>query len=253
MKAEKITQTAEAFNENVSNSMKWFQESSSVLFETQSKQIKFATDMYVNLLNSYFGNFETKNYANPTFGAEKMTEMITMNINHISKMTEENLKVLNDFSTQAASAFFVKESMEKLIDFYKKQVEMMNTFNQNAVGAFMKETEISNMFMKPFSQNLKNEFGLTSQLFNEGFKDLVASFSNFSNPSLDTNKQLMGDVAHKMQSMFKNSIDLWADILNSYNARKNNVAEPIEKPVKHQESAKEHHVSAKNKLHAVHI
>lgn len=250
MKAEKITQTAEAFNENVNNSMKWFQESSALIFETQSKQVKFATDMYANLLNAYFGNFESKNYSIPTFGSEKITEMIVINVNHIAKMAEENLRVLNEFSNQATSVFFVKESMEKLIDFYKKQVEMITAFNQNAMDAFMKETEISNMFMKPFTQNLKNEFGLTAQLFNEGFKDMMASFNNLSNPSMDTNRKFAGDIAEQMQTVFKNSIGLWSEILNNY-VTKNHTAEPVEKPAKH-ESAKEH-VSAKNKVHAVHI
>lgn len=250
MKAEKITQTAEAFNENVNTSMKWFQESTALLFETQNKQMKFATDMYVNLLNSYFGNFESKNFSNSSFGTEKMTEMITINIDHIAKMAEENLRVLNDFSTQATSTFFVKESMEKLIDYYRKQIEMMTTFNQNAITAFMKESEISNAFMKPFSENLRNEFGLTTQLVSEGFKDMISNFSNVSNPSFGTNQKFVGDMTNQIQAAFKNSIGLWAEILNNYStANTNGKTESTDKATKHTETAKE----TKSKVHAAHV
>lgn len=255
MRTEKITQTAEAFNENVNTSMKWFQESTALIFETQSKQMKFASEMYMNLLNSYFGNFESKSTSNPAFGTEKMTELIAINIDHIAKMAEENLKVLNEFSTQASSTLFVKESMEKLVDYYKKQIEMMTAFNQNAINAFMRETEISSMFMKPFSENLRNEFGLTSQLVNEGFKDMVASFTNLSNPSFDTNRKFVGDMANQMQSVFKNSIGLWAEILNNYSVagtNGNHKTESTEKTTKQHEPVKEH-ASSKSKLHAAHV
>lgn len=255
MKTEKITQTAEAFNENVNTSMKWFQDSTALIFETQSKQMKFATDMYTNLLNSYFGNFESKSFNNSAFGTEKMTEMIAINVDHISKMAEENLRILNEFSTQANSSLFVKESMEKLIDYYKKQIEMMTAFNQNAIGAFMKETEISNAFMKPFSENLRNEFGLTTQLVNEGFKDMIANFTNMSNPSYGTSQKFVGDMTNQIQAAFKNSIGLWAEILNNYsssNYNGNHKTESTEKTTKQHETAKEH-ASTKSKLHASHV
>ncbi len=179
-----------------------------------------------------------------------MTEMVTINISHIAKIAEENLKMLNEFSTQASSNFFVKESMEKLVDYYKKQIEMMTAFNQNAMGAFMKETEISKMFMKPFSENLRNEFGLTSQLFSEGFKDMITNFTNMSNPSFATNQKFVGDMANQMQTVFKNSIGLWAEILNNYSVNNNNT-ESADSFAK-KETAKEA-ATTKSKLHAAHV
>lgn len=246
MKAEKITQAADTLNENVSNSMKWFQDTCALMFETQSKQIKFATDMYANLLNSYFSNFDTKHITNSTFGTQKMTEMIALNIEHIAKMAEENLKVLNDFSIQANSGSFVKESMEKLIDYYRKQTEMVTTFNQNAMKAFMKETQISSDFVKPFTDNLKTEFELTSQLFTEGFKDMVANFNNLSNPSLESNSKFMGDYTAQMQNVFKNSVALWSEMLNRYSNVNKNV-EPTEVAPKKEAS------SVKSKVHVSHV
>lgn len=246
MKAEKITKTADAFNENVSNSMKWFQQTATLMFETQSKQIKFATDMYANLLSSYFSNFDTKYLTNSAFGTQKMTEMIALNIEHIAKMAEENLKVLNDFSNQTSSGFFVKESMEKLVDYYRKQTEMITTFNQTAMQAFMKETEVSNDFVKPFTDNLKTEFELTSQLFTEGFKDMVSTFNNLSHPSFETNRQFMGDYTNQMQSVFKNSVALWTEMLSRY-SNNNNHAEPIEV------APKKETTSVKSKVHAAHV
>lgn len=246
MKAENMTQAADAFNENVSNSMRWFQESTALIFETQSKQMKFATDMYATMLNNYFGSFDTKNLMNSTFGTQKMTEMIAINIDHIAKMAEENLKVLNDFSNQANSGSFIKESMEKLVDYYRKQGEMINNFNQTAMQAFMKETEMTNDFVKPFTDNLKTEFGLTSQLWNEGFKDMVATFSNLSNPSVETNRKFAGNFADQMQTMFRNSIGLWSEMLNNQSTNSNH-ATPAETITKKET------VVAKSKVHAAHV
>jgi hypothetical protein len=249
MRTENFNHSAEAFNENVKNSIKWMQQSSEIILEAQSKQMKFATDLYANMFSSYFGNFEKMNAQNTSFGMDKISKMITGNIEHIVKMSEESMKVMSEFSSQTNSGALLKETSEKIMDFYKKQFELMTSFNQNSMNALTKEINLSKMFVMPFSENIKNEFGYGTQFFNDSFKDMMAFYTNFSNPSFASNQNTLNEYASQMQAAFQKSVDVWSSMLRNYNIENYNasVAEDVTK----KETVKETASSSKSKT-AVH-
>src|ERR1700752_4240618 len=123
MKTDKFNTTTETFNENVSNSMKWFHDYSALILEAQTKQFKFATELFNNAFTSSFANFGKPNFATSFGGSEKITEMIQKNMETISKMSAENMKTIMELSTQANAALFSKEAMQQFTDAYTKQVE----------------------------------------------------------------------------------------------------------------------------------
>src|ERR1700741_3395512 len=126
MKAEKFTQSTETLNEGLNNSMKWFQESTNLFLEAQSKQMKFVSDLYSSSFNAAFSNFGSFNNLNSSFhGTEKMGELMKQNIEQVSKMTEANTKALLELGEQFNNTFFQKNSMDQLMEIYNKQMAVV--------------------------------------------------------------------------------------------------------------------------------
>lgn len=250
MKTDKFNKSAETFNDNVGNTMKWMQDSAALFLETQNKQLKFATDMYSQAINTSFENFSKGNFGNAFETSEKLAEMIQKNIESISKQSEENMKTIMEVSTKVNSELFSKEAMNQIIETYRKNAEAITSFNQNSFDALMKQSELAKQFIKPLTENFKTEFETNIQLFNETVKEMMGSFSNLTNPSFETNKNIFGELTNKMQTIFKSNLKSWTDLMSNYQADsfKSEAYESATKKGDH----KEHH-SSKNKLQPVHV
>ena len=86
MKSEKFTQSAEAFNENVNNSMKWFQDSFAMMMEIQNTQFKFAYDAFYSSINYSMNFFNRPNVWFNNDAADKLTGLFQKNMETISRM-----------------------------------------------------------------------------------------------------------------------------------------------------------------------
>ncbi|MDP2385599.1 MAG: hypothetical protein Q8M29_04455 [Bacteroidota bacterium] len=252
MKTEKIHQSTEAFTENANIYMKWFQDYSALMLEVQSKQVKFATELFNNAFTSSFTSFgQGGNFGANFGGSEKITEMVQKNMETVSKMSQENMKTLMALNIEATSKLFSKEALQKAADAYAKQVEEITAFNKSSLEAFTKQIELTNSYAKPLTENLKHQFEANFQQLNTTMKEFMGSLSSFTQPSFGTSTNIFSTLTEQMGTAFSNNMKLWSDLMNkTQHAETSFIAEPVYNETKKAEH-KEHHVS-KSKLQPVH-
>lgn len=249
MKTEKFNKSTEAFTENANIYMKWFQDYSALMLEAQSKQVKFATELFNNAFTS---SFSTLGQGTNFGGSEKITEMIQKNMETISKMSQENMKALMELNTEATSKLFSKEAMQKAADAYAKQVEEITAFNKSSLDAFTKQVELTNSYSKPLTENLKHQFEANFQQFNETMKQFMGSFSNFTQPSFGASTNIFSTLTEQMGTAFSNNMKLWSDLMNKTPETESffkTETTPVYTEAKKAEH-KEHHVSKSKLQHA---
>ncbi len=215
MKTEKFQQSTEAFTENANIYMKWFQDYTSLMLEAQSKQTKFATELFNNDFTSSFTNFgKGGNFGTDFGGSEKITAMIQKNMETLTKMSQENMTALTELNTEATSKLFSKEAIQKATETYTKQVEEITAFNKTALEAFTKQAELTNSYAKPLTENLKNQFEANFQQFNDTMKQFMGSFSNIAQPSFGSNTEVFSTVTEQMKTTVNNNMKLWSDLMS---------------------------------------
>lgn len=251
MKTEKFAKTNETLNDNVNNAMKWMQESTALILETQNKQLKFATDLFNQTMNASLANFNTGNFNTSFESTEKTTDLIQKNIATMTKLYEENMKTIMDLNTEVGSKLFSKEILNQFLDGYSKQTEAITAFNQNAFDSVMKQSELSKTFFQPLAENFKTEFESNIQLYNDTVKEMMGSLSNFSSPNFEGNKNVFGELTNKMQNVFRNNLKSWSELMTKYSSNEFVKADPFEAAAKKAEQKDAQH--SKGKLQPAHV
>ncbi len=214
MKTEKSHGSTEAFTENANIYMKWFQDYTALMMEAQSKQAKFASELFNNVFTSSFTSFGQGGNFGGFGGSEQITGMIQKNMETLSRMSQENMKALMALNTEATSKLFSPEAMQQAAEAYTKQVESITAFNKSSLEAFTKQMELANSYAKPLTENMKQQFEANFQKFNDTMKEFMGSFGNFAQPSFGTNTNIFNTLTEQMGTAYSNNMKMWSDLMN---------------------------------------
>jgi hypothetical protein len=73
-----FTETTEGFKKNVTESMKWFQDRTKTIIETQSKQIELASEIWSKVINRGVGVFNKEDSTGPFGWSEIIVELLNL-------------------------------------------------------------------------------------------------------------------------------------------------------------------------------
>lgn len=219
MTTEKFTEAAETFKKNVNDTMKWLQDTTSTIIETQNKQIKSASDIYNKAMNTAFAGINKDNF-NSSFGvSEKVAEILQKNIDTISNMSKAALKTAMDFGKQAGSETFSKESTTKIIESYKKQVEEITAFNKKTFESLTAQFDATKTSSAELAEKFKKEFDATVAASKEKIQSIIDSYSKVAKPTVETNKELFNKLNDQMNANFNTNLKFWSDLTSAYGAK----------------------------------
>lgn len=219
MTTEKFTDTAETFKKNVSDTMKWLQDTTATIIETQNKQMKSASEMYSKAINSTLEGINKDNF-NTSFGwSETVVEILKKNIETISDMSKASMKTALEFGKQAGAETFSKEKVATIIESYKKQVEEITAFNKKSFDSIAKQFETTKTSFAPWAEKFKTEFETTIASSKEKLQSIIDSYSKVSTPSAQNNKEVFNKINEQMNANFNASLKFWSELTNAYSTK----------------------------------
>lgn len=212
-----FTEATETFKKNVTDSMKWFQDTTATIIETQNKQMKLASEMYSKAINATIEGVNKDNF-NTSFGwSETIVELLKKNILTITEMSKSSMKTAADFGKQASSENFSKETASKLIETYKKQAEEIAAWNKKSFETLTSQFETTKTSYTPFVEKYKKEYEATFVKSKDKVQSIVDTYSKFANPSVESNKELFSKLNSQMNDNFNTNLKFWSDLTSEYN------------------------------------
>jgi hypothetical protein len=221
MTTEKFTETAETLKKNVTNTMKWLQDTTSTIIETQSKQMKSASEMYSKVMTATLEGITKDNFSTSFQWSETMVEVLKKNIEAISEMSKTTMKTATEFGKQTSTETFSKETMTKIIDTYKKQVEEITTFNKKSFETITKQFDLTNTTtpFTTYAEKFKKEFEANVETSKEKVQTIVDSYKKIATPSTEANKELFNKLNTEINTSVNSNLKIWSDLLNTYSAK----------------------------------
>ncbi|MES2591451.1 MAG: hypothetical protein V4608_06170 [Bacteroidota bacterium] len=219
MTSEKFTTASETFTKNVNDTMKWLQDTTTTILETQSKQMKSASDIYTKAMNTAWGTINKENF-NTSFGvSETIVEILQKNIETISNMAKASLKTAMEFGKQADSEKFSKETMTKIIESYKTQVEEITAFNKKSFEAITKQVDTTKTSFTPLAEKFKKEFETTLTASKAKAQEIIDTYSKQAAPSVEVNKEIFNKLNKQMNASVTDNLKLWSEFMNEYSTK----------------------------------
>jgi hypothetical protein len=227
MTKENFTSAAETFTKNVNETMKWLQETTATILETQSKQMKSASDIYNKAVHATLENMNTTNFTNTFWISETVVEILQKNIEVISNLSKSTMKTAWEFGKQTQTDTYSKETVSKIVDAYKKQVEEISTFNKNSFETLNKQFADTTTWT-PWAEKFKKEFEASVETSKGKVKEIVDTYNKIATPSVEANKELFNKLNKQITSSVNDNLKQWSEFTSAYTEKFKNAEAPTE-------------------------
>jgi len=219
MATEKFSEATETFKKSVNDTMKWLQDTTATIIETQNKQMKSASEMYSKAMSSTLEGINKDNFKNSFGWSETVVEILKKNIETISDMSKASMKTAMEFGKQNGSETFSKEKVATIIESYKKQVEEIIAFNKKSFDNITKQFETTKTSFTPLAEKFKKEFESTIASSKEKIQSIIDSYSKIANPSVEANKDIFNKLKDQMNANFNTNLKFWSELTNAYGTK----------------------------------
>jgi hypothetical protein len=225
MTTEKFTTAAETFTKNVNDTMKWLQETTATILETQSKQIKSASEIYNKAVTASWENINTNNF-NSFWMPGTVFEIMQKNIETISNLSKASMKSAWEFGKQTETNSS-KEAITKIVDAYKKQVEEIAVFNQQSFETLNKQFADTTTWT-PWAEKFKKEFETSVETSKVKVKEIVDAYNKIATPSVESNKELFNNLNKQITASVNENLKQWSEFTNAYTTKFADVKNPVD-------------------------
>lgn len=203
--------TNETVKENVAKGMKWMQEANAKLVETQKEQIKKVADLFNSTLST--SKVDGTANLNNAFGTatKGMTELLQKNTEVTTNFFKTAFKPNADFAKLTDKDAFAKE-MEKQVATINNQIADLTIINQTNLDTILKQIDATAKNFNPLADQFKKEIEKTIESTKETIETIVGSYSEFTAPSMEANKETMDKLNDQIKSTLKANMKFWSDL-----------------------------------------
>ncbi len=227
MTTEKFTTAAETFTKNVNETMKWLQDTTATILETQTKQMKSASEIYNKTIHATLENMNTNNLSNAFCISETMVDILQKNMEIISNISKTTMKTAWEFGKQTSSENYSKETIAKAVDAYKKQIEEITAFNKKSFDTISKQFANTTTWT-PWAEKFKKEFETTVETSKGKMKEIVDTYNKLTTPSVEANKELFNKLNKQIDTGVNENLKLWSEFTNAYATKYADVKNPAD-------------------------
>lgn len=219
----KNTKEQETLSKNMENMLKWFQDTSLEMIETQSKQLQVANEMFAKTLNNYFDGIKKSDFN----VSKEMIETMQKNTKNFIQKFNEASETIMGFGQKKGNTYST-DFLNKMTDIFNNQLETMTTINKNYFDSLNTSTTFGPLFDK-----LKVEFDTNFKTSKQKMQEIIDSYTKVKLPTTETTKKVLEDLNKNMTVMAENNFKLWLELLsntNKSNPKNNNSETPTNKP-----------------------
>ncbi len=211
-----FTETTEGFKKNVTESMKWFQDRTKKIIETQSKQIELASKIWSKVINRGVGVFNKEDSTGPFGWSEIIVELLKTNILTITEMSKYYIKTDADFGKKTSSENS-KEMVREIIEGYKKQAEEINAWNKKSFETLKSQFEKSGKSNSLFLEGYKRDYETMVVKSKDKFQSIIDTWSESKTAnSVESNRELWSKLNSQMNDNFNTNLKFWSDLTTEY-------------------------------------
>lgn len=225
MTTDKFTTAAETFTKNVNDTMKWLQETTATILENQTNQMKSASEIYNKAVTATLGN--TKNFTGSFWMSETVLEIMQKNIETISNLSKTTMKTAWEFGKQTENNTYSKETVSKIVDAYKKQVEEIAVFNKQSFETLNKQFADTTTWT-PWAEKFKQEFEASVATSKGKVKEIVDNYNKIATPSVEANKELFNKLNNQITASVNENLKQWSEFTNAYTTKFADVKNPAD-------------------------
>lgn len=230
MTKNNFTTAAETFTKNVNDTMKWLQETTATVLENQSKQMKSASEMYNKTIKSTWETMTNSNFEASLWISEAVAEMAQKNFDFISNFSKSTMQTVWEFSKEANTETYSKETIAKVIDTYKKQLEQISTFNKGTFETLNKQFANTANWSTwtAWAEKFEKEFETSVATSKEKVKEIVDSYTKLNTPSYEVSKDFFNKLNQQVTSSVNENVKQWSEFTKSYTEKFKDVKNPTE-------------------------
>lgn len=221
----------ETFTKNVNDTFKWLQETTATVLENQSKQFKTASELYTKAFQSSWENATTNNYATTAWFSEVVTGLVQKNVEFITNYSKSTLNTVWEYTKQTGTENYTNETVAKVIDTYKKQIEEIASFNKTTFETLNKQfanTTVYNTVWTPWVEKFQKEFETSVATSKQKVTEIVDTYKKVATPSFETNKELFGKLNQQVTESVNNNLKQWNEFTKSYTEKFKDVKTPTD-------------------------
>lgn len=212
-----FTETTEGFKKNVTDSMKWFQDTTKTIIETQSKQIELASEIWSKVINRGVVLFNKEDSTRPFGWSEIIVELLKTNILTITEMSKSSIKTATDFGKKKSSENLSKEMGREVIEEYKKQAEEINAWNKKSFETLTSQFEKSGKSNSLFLEGYKRDYETMVVKSKDKFQSIIDTWSESKTAnSVESNRELWSKLNSQMNDNFNTNLKFWSDLTTEY-------------------------------------
>ncbi len=210
----KFREASETFNENVTNGIKWMQDTTNKLIETQKQQMKTATDMFNNMFAVNPSN--SSNNFNNSFGvsSKAMMEIYQKNMESINNLLRTTGKPITEYVKFTDKETFSKE-MDKQVESFFKQMKELTLLNQTNFNSIQKQVDSTTKSFTPLMEQFGKELENSAKSSMETLQTIMDANNDFATPSIEAGKEAFEKIKDQMKTNLDASIKFWSDLTKS--------------------------------------
>jgi len=212
-----FTTATETLKDNVAKGMQWMQDANAKFVETQKQQIKTATEMFNKSFTA--SQFKGTNNFNDTFGASSkaLVDLVQKNIETATNLLKTTLKPVTEFTKFSDKDSFTKE-INKQVETMNQQIADLTLTNQSNLDLILKQINSTTNSFNPLAEQFKKELEKTAESTKETMQTIVDSYSSFTAPSMEANKETFDKINEQIKSAVQANVKFWSNLTNQAQA-----------------------------------
>jgi uncharacterized protein YeaO (DUF488 family) len=193
--------------------MQWMQDANAKFVETQKQQIKTATEMFNKSISA--SQVNDANNFNDIFGSSSkaLVDLVQKNVETTTNLLKTTLKPVTEFSKFSDKDSFAKE-INKQVETMNQKIADLTLANQTNLDLILKQMNSTTNSFNPLEEQFKKELEKTAESTKETVQTIVDSYSSFTAPTMEANKETFDKINEQIKSAFQANVKFWSDLTN---------------------------------------
>lgn len=224
MEKETFEKAENMFHENVENSQKWFNTTTSLMIDAYTKQFNLGLDIYKKWLDTPFNvglsDDPLKFYQLNIDFYKKNSDKITNLSTDMIKTTLESFNKQADSKQYDSVEKWYEEIVNTITETFNKQTKLAVEFNENYFDTVKNQFKDVKIDFDTYSENLQNILQNNVHVSEESIKTILETYSKQKDWSSETNDKMLKDINKLTDFMTKSMLTFWTEMLDAISVAK---------------------------------
>jgi hypothetical protein len=139
------------------------------------------------------------------------------------------MKTALDFGKQTNTEKFSKETIAKITETYKAQIEEITAFNKKSFEAVStKFTATNEAWWTPTAEKFKKDLDAAVETSKEKLNETISWYNKIATPTPESNKEFFNKLNTQINAGLAENQKLWSEYMNTYATKFSEVKTPAD-------------------------